>query len=112
MHVTRRSRRRSEADGQRFERLYEQHFERVAGYLLARTGRDSAAEALARTFEIAWRRLPDVPVEPLPWLLGVARRVLAEQRRAQGRRNALIKRIAETADLMLDFAAEVEHGPP
>ena len=78
------------SDEQRFERLYEQHFNRVASYLLARTDRDSAAEALARTFEIAWRRLPDVPAEPLGWLLGVARRVLAEQRRAQGRRDALI----------------------
>jgi RNA polymerase sigma-70 factor, ECF subfamily len=97
MNVTGRSLGRSGSDEQRFERLYEQHFERVAAYLLARTDRDSAAEALARTFEIAWRRLPDVPVESLPWLLGVARRVLAERRRAQGRRDALIERIAETA---------------
>jgi RNA polymerase sigma-70 factor, ECF subfamily len=97
MNVTGRSLGRSGSDEQRFERLYEQHFERVAAYLLARADRDSAAEALARTFEIAWRRLPDVPVESLPWLLGVARRVLAERRRAQGRRDALIERIAETA---------------
>ena len=106
MHVTRRSLGRSGSDEQRFERLYEQHFERVAAYLLARTDRDSAAEALARTFEIAWRRLPDVPVEPLPWLLGVARRVLADQRRAQGRRDALIERIAETAMETSDDHAE------
>jgi len=85
------------SDEQRFERLYEQHFNRVASYLVARTNRDSAAEALARTFEIAWRRLPDVPAEPLGWLLGVARRVLAEQRRAQSRQDALITRIAQTA---------------
>lgn len=97
MNVTGRSLRRSESDEQPFGRLYERHFERVTAYLLARTDRDSAAEAVARTFEIAWRRLPDVPVEPLPWLLGVARRVLADQRRAQGRRNALIEHIAEIA---------------
>jgi RNA polymerase sigma factor (sigma-70 family) len=87
----------AESDEQRFERLYQQHFTGVAAYLLARTDRDSAAAALARTFEIAWRRVADVPAEPLPWLLGVARRVLCEQRRAQGRRGALIERIAETA---------------
>jgi len=95
-----------ESDRRRFERLYEQQFDRVAGYLVARTDRDSAAEAVARTFEIAWRRLADVPVEPLPWLLGVARRVLAEQRRAQGRRNALIERIATTPTAMPDDHAE------
>lgn len=96
-----------ESDEQRFERLYEQHFNRVASYLLARTSRDSAAEAVARTFEIAWRRLPDVPAEPLGWLLGVARRVLAEQRRAQSRQDALVTRIAQTATEASHDHAEV-----
>ncbi len=84
------------SEERQFERIYAAHFDAVAGYLLARTDRESAAEALARTFEIAWRRLADVPEEPLPWLLGVARRVVAEQRRATGRHEALIDRIAET----------------
>ena len=78
---------------QRFERLYRRQFDRVAAYLLARADHDQAAEALARTFEIAWRRLEDVPAEPLPWLLGVARRVLSDVRRTEGRQNALIERI-------------------
>lgn len=81
---------------ERFEGLYREHFSRVAAYLLARADRDLAGDALARTFEVAWRRIGDVPEEPLPWLLGVARRVLAEQRRAQGRRDALVARIAGT----------------
>lgn len=85
-----------ESDRARFEELYATCFDAVAGYLLARTDRESASEALARTFEIAWRRFADVPADPLPWLLGVARRVLSEQRRAAGRREALIARIAQT----------------
>jgi RNA polymerase sigma-70 factor (ECF subfamily) len=97
MIETERSVGRPTSDEQRFDRLYKQHFNRVASYLLARTNRDSAAEALARTFEIAWRRLGDVPSEPLGWLLGVARRVLAEQRRAQSRQDALIERMGQTA---------------
>lgn len=84
------------SEERRFERIYAATFDSVAAYLLARTDRDSAADALARTFEIAWRRVADVPAEPLPWLLGVARRVLAEQWRASGRRAALFDRIAET----------------
>lgn len=96
----------AESDEQRFERLYNEHFTRVGAYVLARTDQDSAADALARTFEITWRRVADVPDEPLPWLLGVARRVLSEQRRAQGRRGALIERIAHTASEASDDHAE------
>jgi DNA-directed RNA polymerase specialized sigma24 family protein len=76
---------------QRFERLYREHFDRVAAYLLSRADRALTEDALARTFEIAWRRIADFPDEPLPWLLGVARRVLAEQRRGQGRQSALVR---------------------
>lgn len=36
---------------------------------------------------IAWRRLEDVPSEPVPWLLGTARRVLANHRRFMERRS-------------------------
>ena len=86
----------TEPDPQRFERLYRENFERVAAYLLSRADRALAEDALARTFEIAWRRLCDVPREPLPWLLGVARRALADLRRGQGRQDALIERIANT----------------
>jgi RNA polymerase sigma-70 factor, ECF subfamily len=100
------------SEEQRFERLYAEHFDSVAGYLLARTDRDSAFDAVARTFEIAWRRLPDVPAEPLPWLFGVARRVLAQQRRAAGRQHALIERVAatvaETTEDHVDTLASLE----
>ncbi len=81
---------------QRFERLYREHFDRVAAYLLSRSDRGLAEEALARTFEVAWRRMADMPNEPLPWLLGVARRVLADLRRGQSRQGALIERISAT----------------
>jgi RNA polymerase sigma-70 factor (ECF subfamily) len=92
-------------DERRFERLYREHFDRVAAYLLSRADRAVAEDALARTFEIAWRRIADLPDEPLPWLLGVARRVLAELRRAQGRRDALIERIAASVE-----GAEEDHA--
>ncbi len=83
-------------DRERFENIYRDNFDRVAAYLLARADRDLAADALSRTFEVAWRRIADVPREPLPWLLGVARKVLADLRRGQGRQEALVRRIATT----------------
>jgi RNA polymerase sigma-70 factor (ECF subfamily) len=82
------------ADAMRFERLYDEHFDRVAAYLLARVDRDAAADALAATFEVAWRRIADVPAQELPWLLGVARRVLANARRSRARQAALVERMA------------------
>jgi len=81
-------------DAQRFARLYERHFDHVAAYLLARVDRDAAADALAATFEVAWRRIAEVPEHELPWLLGVARRVLANARRSRARQAALLERMA------------------
>jgi RNA polymerase sigma-70 factor (ECF subfamily) len=86
----------------RFERLYEHHFRRVAAYLLARSSPDLAQDALARTFEVAWRRMDDIPDDALPWLFGVARKVLADLRRSQGRADALFERMAVAAERRLD----------
>ena len=49
---------------------------------------DLAQDAVSETFLVAWRRLADVPTgaDTLPWLYGVARRVLANQRRGNQRR--------------------------
>jgi RNA polymerase sigma-70 factor (ECF subfamily) len=54
-----------------------------------------AADILAETFLIAWRRLDDVPAGDgaRPWLYGVARRVLANHRRGERRRGALGDRL-------------------
>src|SRR4051812_47528934 len=56
---------------------------------MRRTSPDAAREAVSDTFLIAWRRLPDVPEAPLPWLLVVAPNVLADQRRGGRRYDAL-----------------------
>ena len=66
-------------------------------------------DALARTFEIAWRRLSDIPEDPRAWLFGVARRVLADQRRSAGRHDTLVARISETiASSAEDHAARLD----
>ena len=91
---------------ERFERLYEQQFERVAAYLLARTDRDAAADALAATFEVAWRRIAEVPEPELPWLLGVARRVLANARRSRARQSALVQRMMSASQSATEHAED------
>jgi RNA polymerase sigma-70 factor, ECF subfamily len=71
----------------KFEQIYREHRRRVLRYLLRRVDSPALAEDLtADTFLVAWRRLDDVPEEPLPWLLGTARRLLANHRRSVQRR--------------------------
>ena len=68
--------------------MFRASYSRVLAYALRRTkDRGSAEEVASETFLIAWRRLDAVPEEPLPWLLGTARRVLANQRRSLKRRS-------------------------
>lgn len=81
---------------QRFERLFAAQYAAVAAYANRRASAVDADDAVAETFLVAWRRLDDVPDEAKPWLFGVARRVLANQRRAAGRRDALYERAAST----------------
>jgi len=78
----------------RFERLFSAHFRTVVAFTRRRASPAEADDAVAETFLVAWRRLEDVPADAEAWLLGVARRVLANQRRAAGRRGALAARIA------------------
>lgn len=76
----------------RFEKVFSEHQRAVLSYAMRRTASTADAEDVAsETFAICWRRLESVPVdEPLPWLYGVARRVLANQRRGRGRRERLL----------------------
>lgn len=78
----------------RFEELYRAHADRVHAYALRRTSASVADDVVADVFLVAWRRLREVPEDPLPWLLGVARRVLANRRRGDSRAAALHVRLA------------------
>lgn len=77
----------------RFESLYRAHAAAVTTYVRRRSAADGADDLVAEVFLVAWRRLDTVPEDPLPWLLGVARRVLANRRRAASRDAALLERI-------------------
>lgn len=71
----------------RFEAIFKATHRRVLAYALRRAADvSSAEEVVSETFLAAWRRLDAVPSEPLPWLLGTARKVLANQRRSAKRR--------------------------
>lgn len=76
----------------RFRQLFRVAYPAIGRYARNRGLRPSEAEDLvARTLEIGWRRLSDVPADdPLPWLYAVARNLLRNERRSAARHNALV----------------------
>jgi RNA polymerase sigma-70 factor (ECF subfamily) len=72
----------------RFADVFEQHLEDVRRYLHARSSSVVADEVVAEVFLVVWRRLDDVPADPLPWLLGVARRCRLAAERSEHRQRA------------------------
>lgn len=82
---------------QRFDKLFTENVKQVTAFALRRVHAEDAKDVVSRTFTVAWRRLDDVPPEPLPWLIGVARNILLEQRRSDQRRTALEVRLTDAA---------------
>jgi RNA polymerase sigma-70 factor, ECF subfamily len=73
-----------------FDELVRAHAGAISSYLRRRIYPLPASDVddlLAETLLIVWRRLDDIPQDAeLPWMLGVARRVLANAQRSQRRR--------------------------
>ena len=83
---------------QRFREIYQANQRRVLAYFLRRTDATSARDGAAETFLIAWRRIDEVPMgdRTMPWLYGVARRVLANQRRSRNRQTSLSRKLTDS----------------
>lgn len=90
----------------RLEQLFAAHGPAVFAFARRRSSAADADEVVSATFLVAWRRLDEVPDNALPWLLGVARRSLANLRRGEARQSALQQRLAGAT------AHEVSAGPP
>jgi len=84
----------SEVDTKWLEDLWSKHAGRVYAYAARRVGREPADDVVDDVFLVAWRKRREPPRNELPWLYGVARRVLADRYRAEARRARLIERAA------------------
>jgi RNA polymerase sigma-70 factor (ECF subfamily) len=89
----------------RFDALYRAHCGAVRAFVHRRVSPDAADDVVFEVFVTAWRRLDEAPGDELPWLLGIARGVMANRRRAEARRQALHERLAATA------VVDIEPGP-
>jgi RNA polymerase sigma-70 factor (ECF subfamily) len=79
---------------QRFECCFRESYAAILAFAIRRMpDRGAAEDAAAETFAVAWRRREFIPAEPLPWLYGIALRVIANQRRSTRRRRRLGARL-------------------
>ena len=96
----------------RFRQVYAATFELLLAYAMRRVEQpEDAADVVAETYLVAWRRRDELPVDaevPL-WLYGVARRVLSNHHRGGVRRQRLGERLRQRigAAVSADPAAEV-----
>jgi RNA polymerase sigma factor (sigma-70 family) len=94
-----------------FRRVYAATFEPLLAYALRRVEQPAdAADIVAETFLVAWRRRREIPAdgEARLWLYGVARRVLANHHRGDVRRERLGQRLRQRLTAFsADPAAEV-----
>jgi RNA polymerase sigma-70 factor (ECF subfamily) len=76
-----------------FEDAFTAYWDPVCRYAARRVAPEAVQDVVAETFVVAWRRFDTLSGEPLPWLLGIARRVASNHRRAGARRSALVDRL-------------------
>lgn len=84
-------------DERRFTELHRRHYVDVLRFVRRRLDAETTGDVVAETFLVAWRRLEEVPADPLPWLYGVARNAVANRRRSTGRQDRLQQRVLDPA---------------
>lgn len=98
-----------DVDQQRFTALFDAHFGDIWRYARRRTeSADAADDVTAQVFAVAWRRRNDLPTaDARLWLFGVARNVVANERRSSTR---LLRLRAKLAQQPLPVAGS-DNGP-
>lgn len=92
----------------RLELLYEAHASAVFAYARRRASWADADEVVSETFLVAWRRLDQVPCQERAWLIGVARKVLANRTRSEARQRRVRQRLVIAGPV--DDSTEVADG--
>lgn len=80
---------------ERFEAVYALVREPLVRYLARRCAVEAVDDLFIEVLTVLWRRIQTVPVGgEVPWTLAVARRTLANHRRAHGRAARLLTKLA------------------
>lgn len=94
---------------ERFREMFDANYQPLVAYARRRvTSAADADDIVGETFAIAWRRRDRVPEGDAArlYLYGVARRVLANQRRATARRRALIGALRPETPVLAEAALQ------
>lgn len=81
------------SSSERLKEFFAEYGDSVHAYATSLVGPSAAADVVAETFLVAWRRIEDVPDEPVAWLLGTARKVARTHVRGQARQARLVERM-------------------
>ncbi len=92
-----------------FQAAFEQLSARVYAYARRQCDPAAAQDVVADTFLVAWRRWSDVPPDPLPWLLVVARNTIANRRRHDARQHRLVAAVGRL-ELLAGSGAAADSG--
>ncbi|MFD9434162.1 RNA polymerase sigma factor [Streptomyces sp. NPDC060002] len=91
-----------------FRAIYAKHYNAVLRYAWRRVGADAAPDVAAEVFTVVWRRLDQVPTNMvLPWLYGVARKVVSSHVRGTERTEHLAGQWDGQAAVSRDVADQV-----
>lgn len=91
---------RSAEQERAFTLLYEAVYRDLVGFVQRRTGHDRSEDVAAEVFLVVWRRFHDAPGgldDARPWVFGIARNLMLNERRGELRRSALGVRLADPA---------------
>jgi len=83
-----------ESRRERFEAVAPEMIEPLRRFLARRTDAATAEDVLAETLLVCWRRVAELPEEPLPWAYGVARNCLRNAERSARRQERVAARLA------------------
>lgn len=99
---------RADSGASRFDAAFEAHYPKVLAFAIRRVvERQAAEDVAAETFAVAWRRKDAIPEAPLPWLYGIAVRVIASEWRSSTRRRERERRYSSEAQASGRDPAEV-----
>ena len=92
-----------------FREIHDRFYPHVYAYCGRRTRGDAVDDAVAETFLTVWRKLDEIPPgdQALPWLYGVAYRVLTHQWRSTSRRQRLTEKVASLGVAAISLPEDV-----
>lgn len=82
-----------------FRQLFRTTNRRVYAFVRRHCDEADCDDLIAEVYLAAWRHFDQLPPEPLPWLLGTSRKVLANHWRSRGRRRRLAAEMASISQL-------------